>query len=398
MVKSEFYEIYGSGFRSLCIGSERNPQRHSRMKKSLAAAFSTRALAEQESIISSCVDRFLDRLREDGHSSTGLNMTKWFEMLAFDLLGEMAFGESFHCVETGKSHFWSDMIEEHLYFITILDNLRRYPVFAAIGKLILPGLTVGVRNRHTNYSRNKVIRRLEAKSPRADFMSHLIKKVEDGEMELEELSAHASTLVIAGGETVATFLAATTYHLLSNTSVYHKLRSEIRNRYRFASDINATSALQLPYLQAVISEGLRIYPPGSQGFPRNTPAEGVVVDGMHIPGNVEVYTSAWTVTHDTRYFHSPFEFNPDRWLDQDCTDIKEASQPFSLGPRGCLGRNFAMMEISLILAKMHFVFDAELVNRAQGWESESRLHVMWWKPSLAVRFYPAEVAKTGGSV
>ena len=87
------------------------------------------------------------------------------------------------------------MIEEHLYFITILDNLRRYPLLAAIGKTILPRLTVGVRNKHTNYSRDKVARRLEAKSPRADFMSRLIKKVQDEEMDLEELTAHASTLV-----------------------------------------------------------------------------------------------------------------------------------------------------------------------------------------------------------
>ncbi|PLB51667.1 putative cytochrome P450 [Aspergillus steynii IBT 23096] len=393
--KSEFYEIYGSGFRSLCVGSERNPQRHSRMKRSLAAAFSTKALTEQESIINNCVDRFIGRLGTDGQSSTGLNMIKWFEMLAFDMLGEMAFGESFHCVEAGKSHFWSDLIEEHLYFITILDNLRRYQILAAIGKFILPRLTVSVRNKHTNYSRDKVARRLDSKSPRADFMSHLIKRVQNGKMDLEELSAHTSTLVIAGGETVATFLAATTYHLLTNPPVYKRLRSEIRNRYHSWSDIDATSALKLPYLQAVISEGLRIYPPGSQGFPRTTPAEGIMVDGVHIPGNVDVYTSAWTVTQDERYFHSPFEFKPERWLDPDCSDTKEASQPFSLGPRGCLGRNFAMMEISLILAKMHFRFDAGMVNPAQGWESESHIHVMWWKPSLAVRFFPADVGSTG---
>jgi hypothetical protein len=95
----------------------------------------------------------------------------------------------------GKSHFWSDMIEEHLYFITILDNLRRYPLIAAIGKLILPRLTTGVRNKHTNYSRQKFARRLNNSFPRADFMSQLIAKVQSQEMDMEELTAHASTLV-----------------------------------------------------------------------------------------------------------------------------------------------------------------------------------------------------------
>jgi cytochrome P450 len=52
----------------------------------------------------------------------------------------------------------------------------------------------------------------------------------------------------------------------------------------------------------------------------------------------EVYTSAWTVTHDERNFPESSRFNPERWLETDGPDIKEASQPFSLGPRGCLGR------------------------------------------------------------
>jgi cytochrome P450 len=52
----------------------------------------------------------------------------------------------------------------------------------------------------------------------------------------------------------------------------------------------------------------------------------------------EVYTSAWAVTHDARNFHEPTVFKPERWLDPQCRDIKEASQPFSLGYRACIGR------------------------------------------------------------
>jgi cytochrome P450 len=51
-----------------------------------------------------------------------------------------------------------------------------------------------------------------------------------------------------------------------------------------------------------------------------------------------VYTSAWTVTHDAKNFHEPMHFKPERWLDGDNTDVKEASQPFSLGYRACIGR------------------------------------------------------------
>ncbi|KAL0938283.1 benzoate 4-monooxygenase cytochrome p450 [Colletotrichum truncatum] len=385
MPKSEFYDMYGSGFDSMCVGSERDPKKHAQMRKSLSAAFSTKALVQQERIVHTCVDNFIQRLRSEGNSQEGLNMTKWFEMIAFDILGEMAFGESFHCIETGKPHFWSDMIVEHLFFVTVLDNLRRFPLLAAIGKVLLPKLTVSVRDRHSGYSRDKVQRRLRRRSSRQDFLTNISEKVKAGEISQEEMTAHASTLVIAGGETVATFLAAVTYFLLSNPTVYRRLQMEIRGRYTSLSEITATSAQQLPYLQAVISEGLRLYPPGSQGFPRTCP--GTTIDGHWVPKGAEVYTSAWTVTHDENNFHEPYAFKPERWLGSHGQDILEASQPFSLGPRGCLGKNFAFVEINLILAKMHFAYDLELIDKDLDWLNQSHMHVMWWKPAVNIRFH-----------
>ena len=85
---------------------------------------------------------------------------------------------------------------------------------------------------------------------------------------------------------MSTFLAATTFYLLTTPEPYRKLQEEIRSRFKSIDDIDATSAQQLPYLQAVISEGLRIYPPGSQGFPRISP--GVMVDGIWVPEGVSL--------------------------------------------------------------------------------------------------------------
>lgn len=101
--KSEFYDMYGAGYESRCIGSERDPKSHGRMKKSLSAAFSTKALMEQEHIIQECVNGFIRAIGQKG-TTTALNMADWFEMISFDILGEMAFGESFHCVENGSRY------------------------------------------------------------------------------------------------------------------------------------------------------------------------------------------------------------------------------------------------------------------------------------------------------
>lgn len=134
-------------------------------------------------------------------------------------------------------------------------------------------------------------------------MSTLVEKVENRELTSEEMAAHASTLVcvhfppspivqkadseivrIAGGETVSTFLGAVTYYLTTHPDCCRKLKEEIRTRYGRYDEINATTAQQLPYLQAVINEGLRIYPPGPQGFPRVSP--GTVIADHWVPKGV----------------------------------------------------------------------------------------------------------------
>ena len=103
-VKAPFYEIFGAGFKSLCIGSERDPKRHGEMRKTLSAAFSQRSLLDQEHIVSQKIDQFVSIIgQKAGPDSKGINMTKWYEMVSFDILGEMAFGESFHSLEDGNT-------------------------------------------------------------------------------------------------------------------------------------------------------------------------------------------------------------------------------------------------------------------------------------------------------
>lgn len=147
---------------------------HTRMYKSLAPAFSTKALVEQEEIIQSCVDDFLQVLDVDGTNPLGLNMTRWFEMLTFDVLGEMAFGESFDSLKnsrspqnrsdsnedelrilTEKKHPWEALVVDHIFWLTVLENLRRFRIFRYIGAMLLPRL-FSVRNKHSQLSRDRV--------------------------------------------------------------------------------------------------------------------------------------------------------------------------------------------------------------------------------------------------
>ncbi|RYC55343.1 hypothetical protein CHU98_g10869 [Xylaria longipes] len=104
LVKSEFYDIFGARFKTGCIGSERGPQQHALKKKNLSAAFSTKALNAQEALVQKCWDQFVEKIGPLSRATPeGIDIIKWFEMVTFDILGDMAFGESFHCIEEGKT-------------------------------------------------------------------------------------------------------------------------------------------------------------------------------------------------------------------------------------------------------------------------------------------------------
>ncbi|CAG8976723.1 hypothetical protein HYALB_00012521 [Hymenoscyphus albidus] len=254
------------------------------MRRILSSAFSQRGLLEQEKLVGMTIDEFVTILGEKGgKDSQGLNMTKWYKIVGFDILGKMAFGESFHCLENGKTHFWSDLIEEHLYLITLIDNLSRLPLLATMAKIFFPS-TLVVQNQNSAFSRKQVEKRLGSKTARKDFLTNLVEKVRNGEVEKEEMSAHVSTLAIAGGETVSTFLAGTTFFLLKNLTTMQKSVDEIRGAFSLYEEIDAQKAQRLPYLQAVINEGLRLFPPGSQVFPRVSP--GFNLHGKFIPQGV----------------------------------------------------------------------------------------------------------------
>lgn len=115
--------------------------------------------------------------------------------------------------------------------------------------------------------------------------------------------------------------------------------------------------MHLPYITAVIEEGLRIYPPVAFGLPRTSP--GAKVDGHYIPAGTTVHSSIYVLAHSPKYWFKPDEFCPERWLGSDdieydpafANDNKDAFKPFSQGPRVCIGINLAYMELRIILAK-----------------------------------------------
>ena len=109
-------------------------------------------------------------------------------------------------------------------------------------------------------------------------------------------------------------------------------------------------------MNACLEEGMRIFPSVPTGLTRMVPKGGDSIAGEWIPGGTTVSVYSWAATHSQLNFSDPESFIPERWLeDKDSkysADRKDASQPFSLGPRGCIGRHLSYMELRLILANL----------------------------------------------
>jgi cytochrome P450 len=110
----------------------------------------------------------------------------------------------------------------------------------------------------------------------------------------EEVSSEVLLQVVAGSDTSATTIRAAMLHLLANPPAYKRLQTEIDDGIKsgmISSPIKDTEARQLPYLQAVIKEGLRILPPATGVMFRMVPPGGDIVAGKFVPAGTQIGTS-----------------------------------------------------------------------------------------------------------
>lgn len=129
---------------------------------------------------------------------------------------------------------------------------------------------------------------MNRETDRKDFYTRILEHRDDDKHRASDvqLAAHASDFVLAGSETTATALATTTYFLLRTPSALEKLTTEVRSAFANYDDIKNATTQSLPYLTAVLSEGMRMFPPLPFSTPRVVPEGGDTVDGHFIPQGV----------------------------------------------------------------------------------------------------------------
>ncbi len=224
-----------------------------------------------------------------------------------------------------------------------------------------------IQTHHTNEHSNSLL--------------SMLQQVRDPEHPNEGLSAqelHDQTMVIfqAGHETTATALTWWSGLIARHPEIAIRIQQEVDEVLQ-GQRPTPDALAQMPWLQASLKEALRLYPPAAILFTRRA-CEDITVGPWTIPKGELIAFTPYVIQRDARWFESPNEFRPDRFLPNAPELQRGAWIPFGTGSRVCIGQHFAMLEMGIIAAML-------LQRFALMWPSEQT----WPQTNLAVSLRPA---------
>ena len=382
-------------------------------------AFSESALRSAEGFLHANIDRWLELLgalaEKDGEWTTSLNMCDWMNWLVFDILGDLCFGQSFGMKEPeSKLRHVPEMMVTFLelihpvstpYFPYMYQGLMwqiAWSPFSPAWVWLKPRgldwlLTIASPPAVLQWQkfvekcltdRTGVQQDLE-KHPkpdneiRKDFFYWLFKAVdpETGKRgyTLDELFGECELLTIAGSDTTAIVLSAAFFYLTRRPEVQAKLAKEISSTFSSYGEITSgDKIMSCKYLTAFLEEALRMTPPVSAEPAREVLQGGTTVDGHYIPERLHVSTGLYCLSFNKDVYPEPFTFRPERWIVAEDKSVGSSAESvaaarnafcaFSTGPRGCVGKNLAWLEMRIVLAKTLWMFEvkADPTNKLGG--------------------------------
>ncbi|KAJ5662129.1 uncharacterized protein N7477_009745 [Penicillium maclennaniae] len=394
-LKDHYYEAFIA--KTPGMFNVRDRAEHTRKRKIIAHAFSPRSVAEFEPHMTANLERWVKQLdliaaKAPPKKKYGeFNAMPWFSYIAFDIIGDLAFGSPFGMVDKGKDEAESQLvpggpirkapavdvlnrrgeISSTLGLLPTLRPIARYlpdPFFskgvAAVANLT--GITIAAvatrldaTERGVDNKRNDILGRLiQARDSKGEPMGR------------EELIAEALTQLIAGSDTISNTACACFYWILAGEranpgKIVARLQKELDDSIGATSQIAAYFQVRdLPFLRRCIDEAMRLHSTSAIGLPRLVaPGAGVTFDGYYFPPGTVLSVPSYTIHHMEEIWGPDVdEFKPDRWLNLTPRQ-KSAFNPFSYGPRACVGQNVAVMELQLIIGTLFHRYEFELYQK-----------------------------------
>ncbi|GLA35474.1 hypothetical protein AnigIFM63309_011314 [Aspergillus niger] len=393
--KSQWYH----SFYSVSIFNAIDRNVHARKRRVMSQAFSDHALRGMEPHILSAIRDWCLALGDEhpnqsqgkqsqassSSSSSGggwsrpKDMVHWSACLIFDALGEICFGKTFNTTRSDENTFFFRLMAVN---VRILNICGQMPLLRRIGfdQYLRMG-TAGDRERQIAFSRQQLSTRLAANpTERRDIIYYLqqARDPETGEgYSTQELISESTLLLGAGAETANTALASTWFFLAHHPAIRQRLTNLIRAHFASLESIVSGPALssgKMGYLRACIEESMRLCPPVPMDLPREVLPGGLQVLEWEFPAGTIVGVPTYSLHHSPEHFDRPYEYDPNRWMLRGTEAADEgvgvspevmarqraAFVPFSLGPRACIGRNVAMLELEVSVARVLWLYDLRL--------------------------------------
>lgn len=282
---------------------------HAKRRKIFNNAFSDRALMQQEGLIGKYVDGLValikGKIAESPDGKAKVDAIVLTNCVAFDIIGDLTFGEGLGLVETGKLSPWVEAMADNLKFLFALAVLSQIPFAGFVAYMLAPKSMMEKVILHAKSSDERVEKRMQ-KGPdaRPDIWGLVLQQ--DEEMSREEMNVNASMFMTAGTETTATSMSGILWLLAKNPDKLNKVLAEVRS-VPDESHLTADKVRHMKYLCAVIEEGLRcksnhkpsvlaipptptdsclVYPAIAFGNFRRTPSGGTTIQGDYLPEKV----------------------------------------------------------------------------------------------------------------
>jgi cytochrome P450 len=262
----------------------------------------------------------------------------------------------------------NDADQEEIY--RLINNAQEYVIYRVNHPFRIP-LTY-IDGRHRRFLKDKEVfdqlmfglieERMVDPVAYPDLLNMLMqaKDAETGEtMTRQQLRDESITVFAAGHETSANALTWTLYLLSQHPEKLATLRKEIQEMLGDRSP-TLEDLRSMRYVASVIDESMRLYPP-AYGLGRSALDKDEIL-GVKIPKRAVIFISIYALHRDPKYWEAPDAFRPERFLEPKPDRPRLAYMPFGAGPRICIGNNFALMEMQLILIRLLQHFDFQLVE------------------------------------
>ncbi|RPA87783.1 cytochrome P450 [Ascobolus immersus RN42] len=348
---------------------------HKKARRRIAPAYSMNSIRKMEHFIDTRLVEMLGVFDERFVQQKQLcDFGAWSSYVAYDIVSDIVFGKRFGFLKAGADV--GDLIKNFqvaLPAVGVLNRMRwindLIMAIPGFGTLMKPSPSAKTGIGALMRFRDRLVERRYADiatKKRPDLLHNFINATNDDgtPMSLNDVKAEALIVMFAGSDTTASLMRKVIFYVIEEPSIYRKLRYEVDKAYTsFGPGIPSFPELvNLPYLAACIHEALRLGPPSPHPVQRLISAgPGIQCHGYHLPPGTIVNMNPWVVGRDKKlYGPDADQYRPERWIEADLETKQlwdKLEFAFSSGPRICVGKNIALMEVYKVIALLIRYFD-----------------------------------------